>query len=118
MSNNVAWGRYTWWNGIGSDDGGYFGTVRGRLGYAFDRTLIYITGGLAYGGLNANPVTGDATSNAGWTIGGGLEYAFTNNWTVKLEGLYVNLEEDNRTRTFVESVRATRASAGNLYCDV
>ena len=87
------------------------------MGYAFDRTLIYITGGLAYGGLNANPVTGDATSNVGWTIGGGLEYAFTNNWTVKLEGLYVNLEEDDRTRTFANSARLAGLTGGNLYCD-
>ena len=56
-------------------------------------TLIYVTGGLAYGGLNDNPLTGNTTSNAGWTLGGGVEYAFTNNWTAKIEGLYVDTGE-------------------------
>jgi outer membrane immunogenic protein len=97
----AAWGPYTWWGVRGEDDGSYFGTVRARIGYAFDRTLIYITGGLAYGGLNSNPLTGNTTSNAGWTIGGGVEYAFTNNWTVKLEGLYVDLRESRRASVFV-----------------
>lgn len=100
VGGDVAWGPYTWW-ARGGDDGGYFGTVRARLGYAIDRTLIYITGGLAYGGLNSNPLTGNDTSNTGWTIGGGIEYAFTNNWTVRLEGLYVDLSEGRKSRFFV-----------------
>ncbi len=65
-----------------SDD--WFGTVRARAGVAFDRALIYATGGFAY--------ADDAT---GWTVGGGLEYAFTNNLTAKIDGLYVNLERDD-----------------------
>jgi len=100
LTNNVSWGRYTWWEGTGGGDGGYFGTVRARLGYAIDRTLIYITGGLAYGGLNTNPLTGNTTSNVGWTLGAGVEYAFTNNWTAKIEGLYVDTGEGHSTRTF------------------
>ncbi len=98
---SVAWGPYTWWANNGDDDGAYLGTVRARLGYAMDRVLIYITGGLAYGGLNSNPLTGNSTSNTGWTIGGGVEYAFTNNWTVRLEGLYVDLSEGRKSRVFV-----------------
>ena len=74
--------------------------MRARLGYAIDRTLIYITGGLAYGGLNTNPLTGNTTSNTGWTLGGGVEYAFTNNWTAKIEGLYVDTGEGRQTRTY------------------
>lgn len=97
---NVNWGIYDWWAGRGGDDGGYFGTVRARVGYAIDRTLIYITGGLAYGGLNSNPMTGNSTSNTGWTIGGGVEYAFTNNWTFRVEGLYVDLSEGRKTHVF------------------
>lgn len=96
----VAWGPYAWWSGNREDDGAYVGTVRGRLGYAIDRTLLYVTGGLAYGGLNSNPLTGNNTGNVGWTLGGGGEYAFTNNWSVKLEGLYVDLSEGRRTRVF------------------
>ncbi len=99
-NSNVSWGQYTWWADRGND-GGYFGTVRARVGYAIDRTLIYITGGLAYGGLNSSPLTGNTTSNTGWTVGGGVEYAFTNNWTVKLEGLYVDTGEGRRNRAFI-----------------
>ncbi|UZF93135.1 outer membrane protein [Bosea sp. NBC_00550] len=102
-NSNVSWGGYSWWAGRGGGDGSYFGTVRARLGYAVDRTLFYVTGGLAYGGLNTNPLTGDATSNAGWTVGGGVEYAFTNNWTVKIEGLYVDTGEGRKSRAFVNA---------------
>jgi outer membrane immunogenic protein len=76
------------------------GTVRGRIGYAFDRALLYATGGLAYGRVE-NSVTNDSGEpgqyfqskvwKTGWTAGGGLEYAFTNNWTARVEGLYVDL---------------------------
>ncbi|MFN3892479.1 MAG: outer membrane protein [Beijerinckiaceae bacterium] len=80
-----------------------FGTVRARLGYAaFDRALFYVTGGWAYGRSKAfynyggtNYDSGKAwsrkTSHSGWTVGGGVEYAFTNNVTFKTEYLYVDL---------------------------
>ncbi|TCR70572.1 outer membrane beta-barrel protein [Bosea sp. BK604] len=100
VGGDVSWGAYSWW-ARGGNDGGYLGTVRARLGYAIDRTLIYITGGLAYGGLNSNPLTGNNTSNIGWTIGGGVEYAFTNNWTMKIEGLYIENGEGRKSRAFV-----------------
>ncbi len=87
----------------GRDDG-YLGTVRARLGFAADRFLIYATGGLAYGSFDTalsvttaagagGPVWGGSSDSvrAGWTAGAGLEYAITNNWTVKLEGLYYDL---------------------------
>jgi outer membrane immunogenic protein len=81
----------------------YFGTVRARLGVAFDRVLVYGTGGFAYGGTDvgnnfSNFRTGrnnDDTS-FGYALGGGVEYAFTNNLTFKLEGLYVNLGDNGR----------------------
>lgn len=76
----------------------YFGTIRARLGYAFDRFLPYITGGAAYGKTSNNawlgvPAWAVSTSSTdwGWTIGGGAEYAITNNWTFKAEYLYVDL---------------------------
>jgi outer membrane immunogenic protein len=73
-------------NNNGTD---WFGTVRPRLGYAFDRALIYITGGLAF-----------TDNNAGWTIGGGLEYAFTDHLTAKIEGLYINIDQNNNNSVF------------------
>jgi outer membrane immunogenic protein len=77
--------------------GGWVGTTRARLGYAIDRVLIYATGGVAYGGINSQPIGGNASSNVGWTVGGGVEYAFDPHWTVKLEGLYVNLNVSAKT---------------------
>lgn len=87
----------------------WFGTVRARLGFAFDRALIYATGGFAYGGgQNGNGTyyngafigNGDSTLT-GWTVGGGVEYAFTDNLTAKIEGLYVNLGSNGNNSNFV-----------------
>jgi len=72
----------------------WLATVRGRVGYAFDRWLPYITGGGAYGNVKAsiNPGIASASKNElGWTAGLGLEYAFLGNWTTKIEYLYVDL---------------------------
>jgi outer membrane immunogenic protein len=72
----------------------WLATVRGRVGYAFDRILVYGTAGAAFGsvqtGLNP-PSTFDSTVEAGWVVGGGLEYAFAQNWTAKVEYLFVDL---------------------------
>jgi len=72
----------------------WFGTARGRIGYAADRFMPYITGGLAYGDMRAeiDPFGVSASKTKfGWTLGAGLEYAFLSNWTVKAEYLYVDL---------------------------
>ncbi len=70
------------------------GTVRARAGWAFDRALIYATGGLAYGEVQNGFNSSDDVS-VGWTIGGGVEYAFTGDLSAKVEGLYVNLDQDD-----------------------
>ena len=78
-------------------------TIRGRVGYAFDRLLVYATGGLALGNTNyyysfALPVTGENYINSysatriGGTAGAGLEYAFTSVISAKIEGLWYQLE--------------------------
>jgi outer membrane immunogenic protein len=76
----------------------WLATFRGRIGYAFDRWLPYITGGGAYGNVKATvsaPIAGltgsSSSSQFGWTFGAGLEYAFLGNWTAKIEYLYVDL---------------------------
>ncbi len=83
----------------GSDRIRYFGTVRARVGYAFDRSLLYVTGGYAYTNVGADAavtaggVTTTSSSNttkSGATIGAGLEYAFAGPWTAKAEYLYVD----------------------------
>lgn len=85
--------------GGGGSSGNYFGTVRGRLGYAFDRALVYLTGGLAYGDFGGSDFFGGSDTKAGWTLGGGFEYAFTPNWTARIEGLYVAVNRGNRYGT-------------------
>jgi len=71
------------------------GSIRGRVGVAFDRTLLYATGGLVYAAiLNSYSVLGAQndfrTTRSGWTVGGGIEYAVTNNWSLRAEYRYSN----------------------------
>lgn len=82
-------------------------TVRGRVGYAFDRALLYGTGGFAMGdysttrsqltgtfmGATAGTAETFSTLRLGWTAGGGIEYAIDGNWTVRAEYLFVDLEK-------------------------
>jgi outer membrane immunogenic protein len=72
----------------------WLATARVRFGYAFDRFMPYVTGGAAFGEVEAKiPTLGLSASDTrtGWTVGGGLEYAFLGNWTAKIEYLYVDL---------------------------
>jgi outer membrane immunogenic protein len=79
----------------------FLATVRGRLGFAADRWMPYITGGLAIGDIKvSNPIApGVDQTNAGWTAGGGIEFALASNWTAKVEYLYVDLGNVNCTVT-------------------
>jgi outer membrane immunogenic protein len=71
----------------------WLGTIRGRIGYAFDRVLPYVTGGVAFGNIKADRAgfAGVDENNAGWTVGGGLEFAVMSNLSLKAEYLYVDL---------------------------
>ena len=71
--------------------------MRGRLGYAFDRFLPYLTGGLAVGDINASVLglPGGSVTNAGWTIGGGLEVGIVSNVSFKAEYLFFDLSDFN-----------------------
>jgi outer membrane immunogenic protein len=96
----------------------YLGTVRARAGYLpFDSLLAYVTGGLAYGQIasttsisesfsanlacnigtsfacdsTSTALGSTSTTRAGWTVGGGLEYMFAQNWSLRGEYLYFNL---------------------------
>jgi outer membrane immunogenic protein len=116
IGGSVNWGPYGRLGVSTGSSGEYFGTLRARAGYAIDRTLLYLTGGLAYGGLNSSPLGGNATSNVGYALGGGVEYAFTQNWTAKVEALYINLSNgSNRTIAVTNggAVFPISASAGN-----
>ncbi|MCA3565354.1 MAG: porin family protein [Methylocystis sp.] len=109
----------------------YFGTVRARLGYAvMPQMLLYITGGLAYGEANTTftgqVATGQtyqfstSTVRTGWTIGGGIEYALNNNWTVRGEYLFYDLGNNNGTTSCVAGIATCttfaldKANSGNV----
>jgi outer membrane immunogenic protein len=88
-----------------SQDISWFGTVRGRVGYAAGPILNYVTGGFAYGNVTNSDTerlaglgTGTFVSNqvrTGFTIGSGLEAAIADNWTAKIEYLYLDLGSAN-----------------------
>jgi outer membrane immunogenic protein len=73
--------------------------LRGRIGWAMDKTLFYVTGGLAYGevettqrNLVGQPLTVTTSEvRYGYSIGGGVERAFTNNLTARLEYVFTDL---------------------------
>ena len=71
----------------------WLATVRGRAGYAFDRVLVYGTGGAAFGNVQAAyaALPFSSSTQTGWTAGAGVEFAFTPNLTAKIEYLYVDL---------------------------
>jgi outer membrane immunogenic protein len=80
----------------------WLATFRGRFGYAFGKTWLYATGGLAVAQVKASlayvssPVLfsnigSTSVTRSGWTAGAGIEQAFDNHWSVKLEYLYVDL---------------------------
>jgi outer membrane immunogenic protein len=74
----------------------WFGTVRGRVGYAFNNVLLYGTGGLAFGELRADTFgLSESHTTAGWTLGVGAEVGLAQNWTAKIEYLYVDLADAN-----------------------
>jgi outer membrane immunogenic protein len=77
----------------------WLGTVRGRVGYSWDRFLPYVTGGVAFGNVDADRTgfSGVSDTNAGWTIGGGVEGVIVGKWTAKVEYLYVDLGDVNCT---------------------
>jgi len=82
----------------------FFGTVRGRLGWAFENVLFYGTGGFAYAGVDHEFLVGPLKGNfsdhdvvPGWTAGGGTEWAI-DPWTfLRVEALYVDLNDTTRT---------------------
>jgi outer membrane immunogenic protein len=75
----------------------WLSTVRGRVGYSFDRFLPYVTGGLAVGDVQASTpgFVGATNTNVGWTVGGGVEVALPGNWSAKAEYLHVDLGRFN-----------------------
>lgn len=100
----------------------WFGTVRGRVGYAFDRFLPYVTGGLAYGDIKRTltftgttfdtgttpPIllgqTGGTASTSsvhfGWAAGVGADFAVTDRWVLRAEYMHLNFDGSGSTFAF------------------
>ena len=115
-------------NDVATSQQNWVGTLRGKLGFTpADRWLAFVSGGLAYGELhhtfiqqwcfltNAPPfcqasrAISDSVINAGWAIGGGVQYAINNNWSVGAEYLYISLGKDTVTGPTIGPLRPLRA---------
>jgi len=83
--------------------GTYFASLRGRLGFALDRTLFYVTGGVAAGGArgpatlalngpgaNVFNAPDSQSSRMKYVLGAGVDYAFADHWSARLEYLFLN----------------------------
>ena len=95
----------------GNNNTGFLGTLRGRAGVAFDRFLVYGTAGIALGGggwpntvvANVAGIPGFFTSSGGnssqfgYAVGAGVEYAFSDHWSLKAEYLFTDLGQNKRT---------------------
>ena len=87
-----------------------YGTATGRLGFSIDRLLAYAKGGFAFARIRHSVIDfEDAESfefratRTGWTAGGGFEYAFTPNWSAKLEYLYMDFGDEAGQNPFETS---------------
>jgi outer membrane immunogenic protein len=90
----------------------WFGTARGRVGYAAGPWLFYGTGGAAFGSVHtfiATTAFDGTVDRTGWTAGAGIEYGFAPHWSVKVEYLHVDLGSNFQWTTFAADPGLTRA---------
>ncbi len=87
-----------------ADDIDYLASIRGRIGYATPRALFYLTGGVAFADFNENDYNGlfdeDDDTQTGYVVGGGAEFKLAHNWSLGLEGLYYDFEDNDQTEVF------------------
>jgi outer membrane immunogenic protein len=112
----------------------WFGTVRGRVGYAANNWLFYGTGGLAYGSVNsaltlncvgcgnfAVYAGSNSAINIGWAAGAGVEVGLTPNWTVGVEYLHIDLGNISTSAIQVSGLTvfpATFTANSNFAADI
>jgi outer membrane immunogenic protein len=97
----------------------WFSTLRARVGYAADRVLFYGTAGGAFGNIEqgasgASNGNFASSSKAGWTAGAGVEVAFADNWTARVEYLFVDLENASFNGTTVAPSTTTVTFDSNI----
>jgi outer membrane immunogenic protein len=94
----------------------WLSTVRGRFGLAVGDTMAYMTAGVAFGGVRSTVNFDDigtysrSQTKTGWTIGGGVEHMLSRNWTIGLEGLFVDLGSTTVNHGSDNSNKSTRFS--------
>jgi outer membrane immunogenic protein len=109
--------------GSASSEISSFGTVRGRIGMAFDRVLVYATGGFAFAEVDTSLAaiqtgTGnrlgfsESDTRTGYVLGAGVEWAFAPKWSFKLEYQYLNFDKDSVT---VQSFTAGGLPTGQFF---
>ncbi|MBV8791255.1 MAG: porin family protein [Pseudolabrys sp.] len=82
----------------------WFGTLRGRAGYAYNNFLFYGTLGLAYGGVKGTLAGLDESkTHGGWTAGVGVEVGLNPAWSARVEYLYVDLSDRSYSITGVKN---------------
>jgi len=99
----------------------WIATVRPRLGYAFDRTLVYATGGLAFVGAKYTEVYADSlplaynlssSGDLGWAAGGGVEYSLNPSWSIRAEYLYAQFGALNASGACINACGGTNILSG------
>jgi outer membrane immunogenic protein len=94
----------------------WFGTTRGRIGYAMNNVLAYGTGGLAYGNLELSTAgLSESKTHFGWTLGVGAEVGLTPNWTARIEYLYFDLSESSYFTGTSHGLESSLMRAGVNY---
>lgn len=81
-----------------AEDIDYLASIRGRIGYGTDSTLLYLTGGVAFADFSDNDFdeffdNDDDETQTGYVLGGGAEFKLAGNWSLGLEGLYYNFDD-------------------------
>ena len=91
----------------GCTNANWYATITGRAGLAWDRTLLYGKGGVAFVDeshfitFNGVQTTNNPSeTRTGWTVGAGIEYAFWDNWSAKLEYNFMDFGKDNSMFTY------------------
>ncbi|WP_375463726.1 outer membrane protein [uncultured Methylobacterium sp.] len=103
LNGSAIAGRYRVGGFTARSDVDWFGTVRGRVGYAWDRFLVYATGGFAYGDVSlayalGGLSVGETRLQTGWTAGSGIEFTLTPQVSMKAEYKHVVLGPDTFLR--------------------